>query len=575
MGGFTKLMKLFLNVSYYLGVICFLAGMGLVYKRTQFYTHSLVKFIEWDIYSMNSSSIIMVILLDWIRLGFSGMVLIISSIVLFYRMTYISSDVNKRRFILVVYLFVLSMIFLIISPNLIRILLGWDGLGLVSYCLVIYYQNEKSANAGIVKIISNRIGDVAILMGIAWIINFGRWNFIYLQFMYTDFKITFVLWLVILAAITKRAQTPFSAWLPAAIAAPTPVSALVHSSTLVTAGVYLLIRFNFIMQMNNLLFIVGAITMFISGLGANLEIDLKKIIALSTLRQLGLMMIILGLGFYELSFFHLIAHAIFKSLLFLCAGVFIHAIGDIQDIRLAGCINICLPVSSFYFIAASISLCGFPFLTGFYSKDLILETYFIGTMNSCLYILIYTSTIFTLTYSVRLLFYLYYAALGGKRVFSSEEEIGMLVPISLLFILSVVWGRWAGSVLIPVQIIILPFLIKLGILLGLIILFTLVIIIIKSTSVKILRFSKLVKRFTGSMWFMPGLTTELWMPLLWTGGSLLKYVDQGWIEFYGGQGLNFKINRISASLDLMNYSNIKFYVFTLFLIIVLIFILAV
>jgi len=253
------------------------------------------------------------------------------------------------------------------------------------------------------------------------------------------------------------------------------------------------------MQMNNLLFIVGAITMFISGLGANLEIDLKKIIALSTLRQLGLMMIILGLGFYELSFFHLIAHAIFKSLLFLCAGVFIHAIGDIQDIRLAGCINICLPVSSFYFIAASISLCGFPFLTGFYSKDLILETYFIGTMNSCLYILIYTSTIFTLTYSVRLLFYLYYAALGGKRVFSSEEEIGMLVPISLLFILSVVWGRWAGSVLIPVQIIILPFLIKLGILLGLIILFTLVIIIIKSTSVKILRFSKLVKRFTGSM----------------------------------------------------------------------------
>jgi NADH-ubiquinone oxidoreductase chain 5 len=247
-----------------------------------------------------------------------------------------------------------------------------------------------------------------------------------------------VLWAAILAGITKRAQMPFSAWLPAAIAAPTPVSALVHSSTLVTAGVYLLIRFNFIIGINGFLFLIGVLTIFISGLGANLEIDLKRIIALSTLRQLGLIIIILGSGFYELAFFHLMAHAIFKSLLFLCAGVFIHSMGDIQDIRLAGKINFSLPVSSFYFISSSMALCGFPFLTGFYSKDLILEVYFISNINIVTTFLIYLSTMFTLIYSVRLIYYLYFSPIGGKTILSLTEEIGIIGPIRILFTLSVV-----------------------------------------------------------------------------------------------------------------------------------------
>lgn len=191
----------------------------------------------------------------------------------------------------------------------------------------------------------------------------------------------FVLFMVVLAAITKRAQIPFSAWLPAAIAAPTPVSALVHSSTLVTAGVYLIIRFNYILGANLILFYVGSITMFMAGLGANYEIDLKKIIALSTLSQLGVIILILSLGFRELAFFHLLTHALFKSLLFLCAGVFIHGAQDCQDIRLLGGTLLRTPVSSVFFICCSLSLCGFPFLSGFYSKDLILEVYIIGLIN--------------------------------------------------------------------------------------------------------------------------------------------------------------------------------------------------
>jgi len=238
--------------------------------------------------------------------------------------------------------------------------------------------------------------------------------------------------LVILAAITKRAQIPFSAWLPAAMAAPTPVSALVHSSTLVTAGVYLLIRFRYIIGHRNFLFFIGVFTIFISGLGANYEIDLKKIIALSTLSQLGLIIITLGLGLTEYAFFHLITHAIFKSLLFLCAGVFIHSMGDLQDIRSMGGLIISCPATSFYFICSSMALCGFPFISGFYSKDIILELFFLTKINIFIFLIVFAATILTLTYSVRLTFYMFFNNIGSRRLLNLSEEIGMLVPIRIL-----------------------------------------------------------------------------------------------------------------------------------------------
>jgi len=269
-------------------------------------------------------------------------------------------------------LFVVSIILIIFSPNIVRILLGWDGLGLVSYCLVIYYQNMKSLNAGLLTILSNRVGDIAILLSIAWIFNYGGWNILIIESMYKG-EIVLLSGLVILAALTKSAQIPFSAWLPAAIAAPTPISALVHSSTLVTAGVYLIVRFSEILGVNRVLYFLSVTTIFMSGLGANFEIDLKKIIALSTLSQLGVMMIALSLGFLELAYFHLLMHALFKSLLFLCAGVCIHGFEDKQDIRVLGGVIERAPLTTFYFLGCSLALCGFPFMSGFYSKDTILE----------------------------------------------------------------------------------------------------------------------------------------------------------------------------------------------------------
>lgn len=186
----------------------------------------------------------------------------------------------------------------------------------------------------------------------------------------------FLLIIVILASITKRAQIPFSAWLPAAIAAPTPVRALVHSSTLVTAGVYLLIRFNPLLiqyEIHKILFLVGALTTLMASVRANFETDLKKIVALSTLSQLGIIVFTLSLGFARLAFFHLLTHAIFKALLFICRGKVIHESGETQDSRAIGGLAVRLPYTSMCMNLSNLALCGFPFMAGFYSKDLLVE----------------------------------------------------------------------------------------------------------------------------------------------------------------------------------------------------------
>lgn len=499
---------------------------------------------------------------------FIGLVSIISSIVLIYRTSYIGGDKFIYRFIILVYLFVLSILLLILSPNLIRILLGWDGLGLVSYCLVIYYQNEKSANAGILTILSNRVGDVAILLRIAWLSNYGSWNFYFLQIIYEKIDLLFVLVLVILAGITKRAQIPFSAWLPAAIAAPTPVSALVHSSTLVTAGVYLLIRFRTVLNINNYLFVLGRLTMFISGLGANFEMDLKKIIALSTLRQLGVMIIILSLGCYELAFFHLLSHALFKSLLFLCAGVYIHRIGDIQDIRFLGGVEAGCSVSSIYFVACSLSLCGFPFMSGFYSKDVILENYIIIDINFFMFLVIILGTVFTVTYSIRLGYFLFLKNLGLKNLVHMEDEEVIILPIRVLFSLAVSAGSFISWVYFPSYFIILPFVFK-TIILFIVILFSVIIYLLIRNEI-IINFNIVgaLIHYIGRMWFLPFLSTVFLIPVLKAGKFLRKYLDQGWVDFIGGQGIFNFFRRKSAKIDYFLYLNLKRYLFIFFIILI-------
>lgn len=246
-----------------------------------------------------------------------------------------------------------------------------------------------------------------------------------------------------IAAFTKSAQIPFSSWLPAAMAAPTPVSSLVHSSTLVTAGVYLLIRFNRRFSENIIKFILvlSLLTIFISGLGANFEFDLKKIIALSTLSQLGIIIRILAIGSFDLAFFHLLTHALFKALLFICAGSIIHNFNSCQDIRFMGSVSKIIPLTRVYFNICNLSLCGLPFLSGFYSKDLIIERFSILNINIFVYVIFYLSIGLTVCYSFRLLIYTFLMDFNfsSLNIVSEKREV-ILESIGLLIFLVVIIG---------------------------------------------------------------------------------------------------------------------------------------
>lgn len=241
--------------------------------------------------------------------------------------------------------------------------------------------------------------------------------------------------ILLIAAITKSAQIPFSSWLPIAMAAPTPVSALVHSSTLVTAGVYLIIRFSELLMergINKILFFLAVFTIFIAGLMANLEVDLKKIIALSTLSQLGLMMIVLRVGIRIIAFYHLLVHAIFKSILFICAGVIIHSMMNNQDIRLFGNLKEIIPFIIICFFIARLALCGFPFIAGFYSKDFIIEVIYRINLNCYMLVFIALSLMFTVSYSVRLIYYRYFNNLKFYRYINLNEN--RLINLSIIIL---------------------------------------------------------------------------------------------------------------------------------------------
>nr|YP_009500643.1 NADH dehydrogenase subunit 5 [Ernolatia moorei]AWT58418.1 NADH dehydrogenase subunit 5 [Ernolatia moorei] len=539
-----------------------------------FVMNNLVMFFEWEIVSFNSMSVVMSILLDWMSLLFMMFVSLISSVVIFYSNSYMSSELNLNRFIMLVLMFVFSMILLIISPNIISILLGWDGLGLVSYCLVIYYQNLKSYNAGMLTALSNRIGDVMILMVICWMMNYGSWNYIfYLDLMKTDYVMHIIGILIIVAAMTKSAQIPFSSWLPAAMAAPTPVSALVHSSTLVTAGVYLLIRFNLLlidMFFLKVLLLLSVLTMFMSGISANYEFDLKKIIALSTLSQLGLMMSILSLGFPNVAFFHLLTHAMFKALLFMCAGVMIHMLNDIQDIRYMGGMVFYVPLTSLCLNISNMSLCGIPFLSGFYSKDLILELVSFNTFNMVIFILYFLSTGLTVFYTFRLIMYIMINDFNLMVVYNLyDEDYIMLNGMFILLIMSVVSGSFLSWIIFSYPYMIyLPFNLKLMVIyvsfLGLF--FGYLISNMSIYSISKFMMSYNLSNFLCLMWFMPNLSTYGVSYFFFNfSQNLFKNIDLGWSEMYSGKGIVMILKNYSIFYNMYQMNNFKIYLFSFIL----------
>nr|QGP73087.1 NADH dehydrogenase subunit 5 [Turricula nelliae spuria] len=520
--------------------------------------------LEWTIFQMSTCSMSFMIIFDSISLSFSNTVCLISGCVMLFSSSYMAHDPFLKRFTWLVMLFVLSMNLLVFIPSLPALLLGWDGLGIVSFALVIYYQNMKSLGAGMITVLANRIGDVMILISIGLLVLQGHWFIISMW----DYHLT--AWTgitVTLAAMTKSAQIPFSSWLPAAMAAPTPVSALVHSSTLVTAGVFLIIRFfpflNTLSGFKPTLLFIAVLTLLMAGIGANYENDLKKIIALSTLSQLGVMMMSLGMGMPYLALFHLYTHALFKALLFLCAGMIIHNSSNTQDIRHMGLIFSQAPLTVTCLNIANLSLCGAPFLSGFYSKDLILELSLFDPTNFLMLLMIFLATGMTAAYSLRLSL----CSLWGEPKNSSyhsklEADPYVNWATSILSLMAIIAGFFLQSIFLPFETMpfILPQTLK-GLTMFVIMSGLFVSFILWDSHYHNKSMTKM-KFFFSTMWFLAPISSQ---PLtkfsMLLGTNLMKSLDMGWLELMGGQGANFLTSKVSTMNQSLQIKSFNFFIF--------------
>nr|YP_010449209.1 NADH dehydrogenase subunit 5 [Falcolipeurus marginalis]UTT72601.1 NADH dehydrogenase subunit 5 [Falcolipeurus marginalis] len=365
----------------------------------------MYKLISFSISSSMEMNFSISIILDSTSMIFLLVVSMVSTLIMFYSIDYMKGDKMKDKFFLCMNAFIVSMIILSTSSSMFWVMIGWDGLGISSFFLITYFQNWKSFNSAMTTFISNRIGDLFLISSIIFFMEMKSFS---CMMNFSDSMILCSV-LVMISAFTKSAQIPFSAWLPLAMAAPTPVSSLVHSSTLITAGVFLLIRFNqslFNSSTSLMIMMISSMTIILSGTSAMMEFDLKKLIALSTLSHIGFMIMFVSMGEIHSATIHLSMHAIFKSLLFMSAGILIHEKMNNQDMR---SIFLSLKTDMKVWITMMISclsMMGIPFMSGFYSKELMAMKLMEKSGYSLEIIMFLLSVTFTVIYSMRMMMYL-------------------------------------------------------------------------------------------------------------------------------------------------------------------------
>nr|ADZ36947.1 NADH dehydrogenase subunit 5 [Chamaeleo chamaeleon musae] len=339
--------------------------------------------------------------------------------------------------------FLISMIILMLAGSMIQLFIGWEGVGIMSFLLINWWYARTYANSSAMQAMTyNRIGDIGIILILTWLAtNQTSWD---MQSMDPHMNTTMLTLGLILAAAGKSAQFFMHMWLPSAMEGPTPVSALLHSSTMVVAGIYLLTQMHHLIKNSHISMSVclwlGATTSLYASMTAICQNDLKKIIAMSTLSQLGLMMVAIGLNQPNLSFMHISTHASTKAALFLCAGSFIHNLQNEQDIRKMGNMKTTLPITSTCLVIASLALMGMPFLSCFYSKDPIIETTYVSKMNTWILIMVMTATAMTSAYSMRMMFYTLTKYNRNKPTMTIKETTNQINPIIRLTMLSILAG---------------------------------------------------------------------------------------------------------------------------------------